>query len=39
MVCGDWEIYEADAGGVGERRVSTSDEEERHPDLFLGRAG
>ncbi len=31
---GNWEIYEAAADGRGEHRVSTSREDERHPDLF-----
>ncbi len=33
---GSWEIYEAAGDGSGERRVSTTPEDERHPDLFLG---
>jgi len=33
---GNWEIYEADADGSGERRVSRTAADERHPDLFLG---
>lgn len=33
---GNWEVYEGAADGVGERRVSTTDVDERHPDLFLG---
>lgn len=33
---GNFDIYEADADGVGERRVSNTPQDERHPDLFLG---
>jgi len=33
---GNWEIYEADGDGTGERRVSHSARDERHPDIFLG---
>lgn len=33
---GNWEIYEADSSGGGERRVSNTPQDERHPDLFLG---
>jgi TolB protein len=32
---GNWEVYEADGAGAGERRVSHTPEDERHPDLFL----
>ncbi|MGD8331732.1 MAG: DPP IV N-terminal domain-containing protein [Acidobacteriota bacterium] len=33
----NWEIYEADADGRNERRVSTTPRDERHPDLFVQR--
>jgi TolB protein len=34
---GNWEVYEAAGDGSDERRVSDSAQDERHPDLFLGR--
>jgi len=34
---GNWEIYEADADGTNEHRVSTTPRDERHPDLFIQR--
>jgi hypothetical protein len=33
---GNWEIWEADGDGNGERRVSRTAEDERHPDIYLG---
>lgn len=32
---GNWEIYEADADGSNEQRVSRTPQDLRHPDLFL----
>lgn len=34
---GNWEVYEANADGGDERRVSRTAADERHPDLFLRR--